>query len=168
MSPADGSCSGIPSKTDPSPTSDHVDHPRRPRPRRVAGDQVDLGHHRPPVAAARARAGGRRRACTGPASSGSRTADPGSRRCGSRRAGRTRRTRPAASPGCWPGRRRRCATRPGRRSGSASAAGCRRSTSYRRWLSTHSPDWSVACASQLMAPKVGEVRKALRPENPAA
>ena len=40
------------------------------------------------------------------------------------------------------------------------------STSYLRWLSTHSPDWSVACASQLPAPNVGDVRKALRAAKP--
>ena len=42
------------------------------------------------------------------------------------------------------------------------------STSYRCWLSTHSPDWRVACASQLSAPNVGEVRNALRLAKPAS
>ena len=42
------------------------------------------------------------------------------------------------------------------------------SASYRCWLSTHRPDWRVACASQLIAPNVGEVRKALRLEKPAS
>ena len=107
-------CSGIPSNTDPSPTSAWSTRCGVRRPRRVAGDQVDLGHHRPAVLPARARAGGTRRGCTGRASSGSRTAARGSRRCGSRRAGRSGRTRPAASRACWPARRRRCASRPAR------------------------------------------------------
>ncbi|QWZ08301.1 hypothetical protein KRR39_23840 [Nocardioides panacis] len=42
------------------------------------------------------------------------------------------------------------------------------SASYRCWLSTQSPDCSVECASQLIAPNVGEVRKALRDPKPAA
>ena len=42
------------------------------------------------------------------------------------------------------------------------------SWSYRRWPSTRIPDCSVECASQLRPPKVGEVRKALREEKPAA
>jgi len=47
---------------------------------------------------------------------------------------------------------------------------CRRlvtSTSYRCWLSTQRPDWNVECASQLIAPNVGEVSQALRLWNPA-
>jgi len=35
-------------------------------------------------------------------------------------------------------------------------------------LFTHSPEASVECASQLIAPKVGEVRNALRESNPCA
>ena len=121
--PATAACSGIPSKTEPSPTSawsirrgvrDHgawleirsisaitggaVRGASSSAVERVEG--VLVGHRR--VAEPRAR---------------------GSRRCASRRAGRSRRTRPAASRGCWPARRRPCASRPARRPGSASAAG---------------------------------------------
>ena len=54
---------------------------------------------------------GTRRGCTGPASSDSRTSAPHSRRCASRRPGRSRRTCPGASRACSPGRSRPCATR---------------------------------------------------------
>src|SRR5215207_9134110 len=42
------------------------------------------------------------------------------------------------------------------------------SWSYRHWPLTRTPDCRVECASQLRPPKVGEVRKALREEKPAA
>ena len=105
ISVSEGSLLRHPVEHRPVPDGGLVDHVRGPGPRGVAADQVDLGHHRPAGAAARARAGGTRRGCTGRASSGSRSGARGSRRCVSRRAGRSGRTRPAASRGCRPARR---------------------------------------------------------------
>jgi hypothetical protein len=42
------------------------------------------------------------------------------------------------------------------------------SWSYRPWVSTQTPACSVACASQLMPPKVDEVSQPLRAAKPAA
>ena len=107
--------------------------------------------------------------CTGRASAAGRSPGRGSRGCGGRRSRRSgRSSSPAATPGGS-----RASTPTARHPARLNAlVSVRRSfwTSwlYRRWPSTRIPDCIVECASQLRPPNVGEVRKALREEKPAA